>query len=92
MALTSFSDRIRNAVAVPIKAVGNIDGPANAVVLADRENLGRRVDLRLAGPCGIPHARAALGDRRLAWPTSQCAVGDQLCRLAARCAPATGKA
>jgi anthraniloyl-CoA monooxygenase len=85
---TAFSDRIRNDVAMPITAVGDIDGPHRVhAVLPARANLGCLVGQ--ADPCGTAYAAATSGDRRLPWPTSQYAVRGQRYRLAAR--TVTGK-
>ncbi len=90
---TPFSDRIRNEVAIPTMAVGNIYEPdhVNSILMAGRADLCCLARAHLADPYWTLHAAAALGYARQIWPKPYSAGRDQLYRLAVRGEPAREK-
>ncbi len=83
---TPFSDRIRNEVACPTIAVGNITDAdqVNSIIAAGRADLVALARPHLADPQWTLHAAAQLGWSDQPWPWQYRSGKDQLERLIAR--------
>jgi len=80
---TPFSNRIRNDLAMPTMAVGNIyeTDHVNSILMAGRADLVCLARPHLADPYWTLHAGVELNERSLDWPLPYLAGRDQAYRL-----------